>query len=105
MIKLKGELHAGMRDHTGKFKSGNPIYESRKVKGNPEIDLWEQGAFQKEIEDMDTTSSGIRFISPVTGDRVSIEISIKSSSIFFRSRVSEQDIKFVCDKLIGVSPK
>lgn len=105
VIKLKGELHGGMRDHTGKVKSGNSIYDSKKVKASPEIDLWEQLEFQKDIEGMDTTSSGIRFISPLTGDRVTIEISTKSSSIFFKSHVSEQDIKFVCDKLIGISHK
>jgi len=104
VISLKSELNGGMRDHTGKVQSGKSIYDSVKVKGSPIIeDLWNEDEFQKDIEGMYTTSSGIRFISPVTADRVTIEVSTKSSSIFFKSHASEQDIKFVCDKLIGIS--
>ena len=73
VIKLKGELNGGINDHTGKVISGKSVYDSVKVKGSPGIkDLSEEKEFQKDLEGLDTTAAGIRFISPVTKGHSSI---------------------------------
>lgn len=106
VVNLKNELNGVMKDHTGKAESGDSIYDTIKRTKCCEIDdLWTEPQFQEDIKDLDTTASGIEFISPATEDIITVEISTRQNSIYFRSYASEEDIKFVYDKLMRVSDR
>jgi hypothetical protein len=103
VVKLKDELGGKMKDHTGKTESGKSIYDIVKRTKAPDVDdLWTKPQFQEDIGELDTTASGIEFKSPATNEEITIEISTKQSSIFFRSYASEEDIRYFYDRFIGI---
>lgn len=103
VVTLKDALDGRMKDYKGKTESGKSIYDTVKFTRDPNIkDLWSEPQFQEDIKELDATASGIEFISPRTKDKISIEISTKQSSIFFRSYASEEDIRGVYDKFMGI---
>jgi len=106
VVNLKEALNGKMKDHAGKTESDDSIYDTiKRTKKHDIEDLWNEPQFQEDIKGLDTTASGIEFVSPGINDNITVEISTKQSSIFFRSNASEDDIKYVFDKLIGIVDK